>query len=1038
MSPRGPKARAISTSSAARSAAAKTTTLSAADNVTIAEARDSATVDTAFEDGGHGWFSSNSKHETHTESETARGSSVSGGTGVAINSGGDTLISASKVAAGNDDPNTKADIAINAGGNLVIASGRDTFSEDRHGKSDGFLSSGSSSSHRYDERIVGSQLSASGNVNLNAGGAAVIMGSKVDAGGSIIASADSVSVIGAQEAHQYSSKSQESGLFAGSSDGFFSIWGAEKDKAKGASVNNVGSLLTAGKDVRLTARDTDVTIMGSPVGAGNDIALNAARDVNILPSKESTTSKESHENSGFGIAYGSGNGSLSLGIGYGSTSDKVSQGSRTNAVSTLSAGHNLTINAGRDANLQAADVSAEHDVKILAERNVNLLAANDTSNYKAVHEQLFAGVTATVSSGLISAAQSVGEAAGKVGKTSSGYSATSAAFAGYQSYLAIKNATNPDLKNGLGSVSLSAGFTYSSSQSSTMISTPVVTTIRGGNSVTIDAKTGSITGHGVQIAAGYDMFGNRIASLDPNAGNISLKAQKGGITLTGVQSVTRNSGSGTSAGASIGVAAGLGAGGTGTFGPTASASGGNGQMGETMVRNLNSHVTGTGTVTVKSGGDTKLLGAVVAGNRVKTDIGGNLIIRTDQDTAHYNETSTGGSLSLSAGGLGGGVTQATTTGSYVNTSEQSGIVAGDGGFDVKVKNRIDVIGGLIVSTAAKEKNSIDARSMTVTNLTNSMSANTKSLGLALTPSGLPVPAVGQPGEDEDKGKTLSTISAGTVVLHDQDGDGVDDTANDKAATTALLSTVNTDPAKANAQVGMYDIEALNEKSQVAAMVSQMLNTAIGEMAVKAGFKDGSAEKIALHAAAGAITAMITSGDLGLAALAGGGSEAVNALLVKTLAHNPKLSPQQRNAILQWGAALIGAAIGGTQGAAVALDADLFNRQLHQKEIDLIRSNAARFAAEQGYCPNVNNCSAEAIGKAAAELTAAALYDLDDLAGSALNVDPTVPAFAFLDTLGRGTPIPGTNGQIFFGRRPSNLITNSSIRVLPEKARTYSP
>ncbi|WP_245496063.1 hemagglutinin repeat-containing protein [Rhizobium ruizarguesonis] len=56
-----------------------------------------------------------------------------------------------------------------------------------------------------------------------------------------------------------------------------------------------------------------------------------------------------------------------------SVSDTTKQGSQTNAMAALSAGNDLTIKAGRDANLQAADVWAERDLAITAERDVNLL-----------------------------------------------------------------------------------------------------------------------------------------------------------------------------------------------------------------------------------------------------------------------------------------------------------------------------------------------------------------------------------------------------------------------------------------------------------------------------------------------------------------------------------------------------------------------------------------------------------------------------------------------------------------------------------------
>lgn len=126
--------------------------------------------------------------------------------------------------------------------------------------------------------------------------------------------------------------------------------------------------------------------------AGNDIALDAARDVNILPGAESYASEEKEKRSGIGIQVSSGNGSASIGIGYGSSKTETRQGAETNATSSLSAGRDVIITAGRDANLQAAQVEAGSTVDILAERDVNLLSAQDKTNYETMHEELFAGI----------------------------------------------------------------------------------------------------------------------------------------------------------------------------------------------------------------------------------------------------------------------------------------------------------------------------------------------------------------------------------------------------------------------------------------------------------------------------------------------------------------------------------------------------------------------------------------------------------------------------------------------------------------------
>lgn len=179
-------------------------------------------------------------------------------------------------------------------------------------------------------------------------------------------------------------------------------------------------------------------------------------------------------------------------------------------MATLSAGNDLAIKAGRDANLQAADVAADRDVAITAERDVNLLSAEDKSNYESVHEQFFAGVTLSVSSGLVSAASNAVAAASKVGDGSASKSIAHIAIAGIEAYSVLDALTNHDaagefdkLKNGQSSVfasaSLTAGFQYSKSSEKGSSSDPVSTTIRGGNSVTVEATSGNLFGNGAQI-----------------------------------------------------------------------------------------------------------------------------------------------------------------------------------------------------------------------------------------------------------------------------------------------------------------------------------------------------------------------------------------------------------------------------------------------------------------------------------------------------------------------------------------------------------
>ncbi|HEX7634689.1 MAG TPA: hypothetical protein VF427_05335, partial [Noviherbaspirillum sp.] len=80
------------------------------------------------------------------------------------------------------------------------------------------------------------------------------------------------------------------------------------------------------------------------------------------------------------------------------------------------------------------------------------------------------------------------------------------------------------------------------------------------------------------------------------------------------------------------------------------------------------------------------------------------------------------------------------------------------------------------------------------------------------------------------------------------------------------------------------------------------------------------------------------------------------------------------------------AIGGDAGAAVALQGERFNRQLHQSEIDWIRSNARGFAAQQcGGC----DPSAEEIDAAMQRLAQQAARQTDVLWAASLSGDDVV-------------------------------------------------
>ncbi|MFK0639799.1 hemagglutinin repeat-containing protein [Ochrobactrum sp. BD22] len=156
------------------------------------------------------------------------------------------------------------------------------------------------------------------------------------------------------------------------------------------------------------------------------------------------------------------------------------------------------------------------------------------------------------------------------------------------------------------------------------------TLIRGGNSVSIEAKSGDINSHGAQIVAGYDENG----LLSGGAGDISLKAGND-INLQSAQATNSSSSSSKSAGASIGYSVGVGLGGA-TGGWTGSAHAGSGKSNSNGTTQVNTHVTGPGNINIESGRDTNLKGAVVEGETITANVGRDLNIISVPDNRLLN------------------------------------------------------------------------------------------------------------------------------------------------------------------------------------------------------------------------------------------------------------------------------------------------------------------------------------------------------------------------------------------------------------------
>ncbi|HHT0188780.1 TPA: hemagglutinin repeat-containing protein, partial [Raoultella planticola] len=159
--------------------------------------------------------------------------------------------------------------------------------------------------------------------------------------------------------------------------------------------------LTAGRDLSITAREGDLNAVGSQLKAGNDVALSASRDINLV-SAENTSLLEGKNDShggtvGVGIGVGSGGWGISVSASANKGKGSESGNGTTHSETTVDAGNRLTLNSGRDTTLTGAQVSGDTVIADIG-RNLTLTSEQDSDRYDSKQQNASAGGSFTFGS----------------------------------------------------------------------------------------------------------------------------------------------------------------------------------------------------------------------------------------------------------------------------------------------------------------------------------------------------------------------------------------------------------------------------------------------------------------------------------------------------------------------------------------------------------------------------------------------------------------------------------------------------------------
>lgn len=956
----------------------------------------------------------------------AVGSSVKVGGVSHIGVGGDLTAKGAQIDLGQGGT-----VAVKGDVSLGAASATSTIDSNSSSSSRG--RSSAATLHAVNESVTGTTLKGGDTVNIVSGKDITLSGSTIslDKGNANLLAAGDVNVGAATETHEYSSHEthSRSGVLSGTK--IASGIDQTTTISSGSTISADGVNIVSGKDIN---------VAGSTIVGTNDVALNATHDVNIKTSQDTTQSSSYYQKQQSGLM------TSGLTVSFGNsklaTTDQAS--SVTNNASAVgSINGNLSISAGNSLHVTGSDLVAGKDLTGKA-ANVVIDSATDTGNRTHSQTTSSSGVTLGLSGSIgdaINGAYQQAQAA-KSGAGDSRATALHAIAAVGNAAMGVAGLTGGALAGG-GTPSIGVQVSVGSSHS--RIDTSENQTTERGSSVTAGGTTALIaTGNGTPGSGNITVAGSNVS------GNDVLLAAKNQIDLQNTTNTDSTRSSNSSSGSSVGVSIG-----TNGIGVSASMSRAHGDGNSDAAMQNNSHVTGANSVTMISGGDTNVIGSTVSGRTVAADVGGNLNMRSVQDTtvSSAHQSSVGGGISVST--MGGGSASFSSShgnanGDYAGVNEQAGIQAGEGGFNVNVKGNTDLTGAAISSTADPSKNTLTTGTLTYRDIENHSTYNADSSGLSagagvgvtgkaigpgsVSGSGGVTPMISQSDSGNEHATTRSGVSAGAINITNAAGQ-TQDMANLNRDTSNLNGSVSKTPdvqhlldqqadlmnaTQAAGQVVAQGIGAYADTKQKEAQRAADAAKASGDTTAQAAYQaeadswgEGGTNRVLMHTAGGALLAGLGGGNA-LAGAAGAGLSSAFAGKLNSLADavgDGTGSMLAGNVLSNVLAGAGGALIGGTSGAFTASNADLYNRS--QCNVDGKCSTGSELI-DKGwkYAKEFGNAALDLVpGHKMADQAQAAFSNGNVGMGVALAVGSIGDAAVGLLTLGEGKAIENAASKV---------------------------
>ncbi|TWC49163.1 filamentous hemagglutinin [Pseudomonas sp. SJZ080] len=655
---------------------------------------------------------------SETETDVSVSSSVSATNKLVISAGEDFNATGAKL-------KSDGTLLATAGGDINLNAAQDYASEASASSKKGWTSSKSSSSEVNQTRLnstelVGKniELKADNDISLKAAALRAEEGVKLTAGNDVL--------IGADQETQTSAQSKGSSKAGVTVTGWLSST-QKSQQGQTSSTQSIGSDISGSSIQIKSGRDT--TVEGSTLVADKDIGINAGRNLDITSAQntETSSSKSGSKKIGeVGASWWQG----ATGVLKQKETEEFTS-TRQSGSQIASLGGNISLTAGDHYTQTASQlVAPQGDIGITA-KHVDIVAGYDTLESTKTASTSRTAIGGTVSIPLLDALrgiQQMGEAAQKTSDDRMvALAAVNAAMSAKQAVDAGQALMNAPKTGGKISVNLSDSRSHSESSQS------------GRNVVASDV----VAGGNVKVVAtgdGANSDINVVGSRIEGGGDVNLKAD-GKINLLSAQNTAHQESTNGNSGWSAGIGIGFGGAQNGISFELA-ANVGRGMADGDDVTQTNTYIKGGNSVKLESGGDTNIKGGVVSADQVKVKVGGDLNIESLQDTSTYTSKQMSANVGVNicvppicAGmsSVSGGVAAQHMQSDYASVSEQSGIKAGNGGFQVEVAGNTDLKGAVIASTdkaVADGKNTLETGTLTTSDIKNKAEYDATSINLS--------------------------------------------------------------------------------------------------------------------------------------------------------------------------------------------------------------------------------------------------------------------------------------------------------------------